>query len=164
LNLNDIKVALSFQDGKVNVKPFDIKYQEIKATIGGTHGFDQNMNYNIKFDVPAKYLGAEANALLSKLATADAAKLQNVPINAQLSGSFSNPKVSTDIKGAVANLTNQVIKQQKDKLLKQGTSVLTDFINKNTKKSSDTTKAATQKEDIKTKATDLLNSLFNKKK
>ncbi len=164
LNLNDVKLALSFQDGKVNVKPFDIKYQDIKATIGGTHGFDQNMNYNIRFDVPAKYLGTEANALLSKLPAADVAKLQNVPINAQLSGSFSNPKISTDIKGAVTNLTNQMIKQQKDKLLKQGTSALTDFINKNTKKSTDTTKTATPKEDIKSKASDLLNSLFNKKK
>ncbi len=164
LNLNDVKVALTFKDGKVNVKPFDIKYQEIKATIGGTHGFDQSMNYNIKFDVPAKYLGTEANALLSKLSPADAAKLQNVPINALLTGSFSSPKISTDVKGAVSNLTNQLVKQQKDKLLKQGTSALTDFINKNTKKSNDTAKSVTPKEDIKTKASDLLNSIFNKKK
>lgn len=39
LNLNDLKMALTFDNGKVNVKPFDIKYQDIKATIGGTHGF-----------------------------------------------------------------------------------------------------------------------------
>jgi hypothetical protein len=52
--LNDVKAAITFKDGKVNVKPFDIKYKDIKATIGGTHGFDQSMNYNLKFDVPAK--------------------------------------------------------------------------------------------------------------
>ncbi len=164
LNLNDVKAVLSFKDGKVNVKPFDIKYQDIKATIGGTHGFDQNMNYNIKFDVPAKYLGSEANALFSKLSPADAAKLQNIPINALLSGSFSSPKISTDMKSALVSLTTQLVKQQKDKLLKQGTSALTDLITKNTKKSSDTTKAATQKEAIKAKASDLLNSIFNKKR
>jgi hypothetical protein len=39
--------------------------KDIKATIGGTHGFDQSMNYNLKFDVPAKYLGSEANALIA---------------------------------------------------------------------------------------------------
>jgi uncharacterized protein YhdP len=164
LNLNDVKAALSFKDGKVNVKPFDIKYNGIKATIGGSHGFDQNMNYNIKFDVPAKYLGAEANALLSKLAPADAAKLENIPINAILTGNFGSPKITTDIKSAVTNLTNQLVKQQKEKLVKQGTSALTDLINKNTKKPSDTTKTATPKEDIKAKASDLLNSLFKKKK
>ncbi|MDI1306382.1 MAG: AsmA-like C-terminal region-containing protein, partial [bacterium] len=72
INLNDLKAAITFKDGKVNVKPFNIKYKDIKATIGGTHGFDQTMNYNLKFDVPAKYLGSEANALIAKLSPADA--------------------------------------------------------------------------------------------
>ncbi|MFV5684107.1 AsmA-like C-terminal region-containing protein [Flavobacterium sp. GB2R13] len=169
INLNDLKAAITFKDGKVNVKPFNIKYQDIKATIGGSHGFDQSMNYNIKFDVPAKYLGSEANALIAKLSPADAAKLENLPINAILTGNFTNPKISTDIKSAVNNLTTQLVKQQKERLVKQGTSALTDFINKN-KKPSDTTKTVTPttKEEttnaVKTKATDLLNGLFNKKK
>jgi hypothetical protein len=166
INLNDLKAAVTFKDGKVNVKPFDIKYKDIKATIGGTHGFDQSMNYNLKFDVPAKYLGTEANALIAKLSPADAAKLDNIPINALMTGSFSSPKISTDMKGAVSNLTNQLVKQQKEKAIKQGTSALTDYLNKNTKKPADTTKTATPatKEDVKTKATELLNGLFSKKK
>lgn len=57
--MNDIKVAITFKDGKVNVRPFDIKYKDIKATIGGNSwSFDQSMNYSLKFDVPAKYLGS----------------------------------------------------------------------------------------------------------
>ena len=166
INLNDLKAAVTFKDGKVNVKPFDIKYKDIKATVGGLHGFDQSMHYNLKFDVPAKYLGTEANALIAKLSPADAAKLENVPINALMTGNFSSPKISTDMKGAVTNLTNQLVKQQKEKAIKQGTSALTDYINKNTKKSTDTTKTATPatKEDVKAKAADLLNGLFNKKK
>lgn len=166
INLNDLKAAVTFKDGKVNVKPFDIKYKDIKATIGGSHGFDQSMNYNLKFDVPAKYLGTEANALIAKLSPADAAKLENIPINALMTGSFSSPKISTDMKGAVTNLTNQLVKQQKDKAIKQGSSALTDYLNKNTKKPTDTTKTATPatKEDVKAKASDLLNGLFNKKK
>ena len=164
VNLNNLKAALTFKDGKVNVKPFDIKYQNIKATIGGTHGFDQSMNYNLKFDVPAKYLGTEANALIAKLSPADAAKLENIPINALMTGSFSSPKISTDMKGAVTNLTNQLVKQQKEKAIKQGTSALNDYLNKNTTKTADTTKTATQKEDITKKAGELLNGLFKKKK
>ncbi len=169
LNLNDLKAAITFKDGKVNVKPFNIKYQDIKATIGGSHGFDQSMNYNVKFDVPAKYLGSEANALIAKLSPADAAKLENLPINAVLTGNFTNPKITTDMKSAVNNLTSQLVKQQKERLVKQGTSALTDFINKN-KKPSDTTKTATPstKEEttnaVKAKAADLLNGFFNKKK
>ena len=173
INLNDIKAAITFKDGKVNVRPFDIKYKDIKATIGGTHGFDQSMNYSLKFDVPAKYLGSEANELIAKLSPADAVKLESIPVSAILTGNFSNPKISTDIKTAVTNLTNQLIQQQKERLVKQGTSALTDLINKN-KKPGDTTKTVLPttkeevqtkvKEEVKTKASDLLNGLFNKKK
>ena len=173
INLNDLKAAITFENGKVNVKPFDIKYKDIKATIGGTHGFDQSMNYNLKFDVPAKYLGTEANALIAKLSPADAAKMESIPINANLTGNFTSPKITTDIKTAVTNLTNQLVQQQKERLVKQGTSALTDLINKN-KKPGDSTKTAIPvtkeeiktkaTEEVKTKATDLLNGFFNKKK
>ncbi len=157
LNLNDLKTNLTFKDGKVNVKPFDIKYQDIKINVGGTHGFDQIMNYNIKLDVPAKYLGNEANALFAKLSPAETAKLENIPLNATLTGNFQNPKVNTDIKSALTNLTTQLVKQQKDKLIKQGSSALGNFLNGNNK---DTTKT----KDTKTKAAELLNGLFGRKK
>ncbi len=173
LNLNDLKAAITFNNGKVSVRPFDLKYKDIKATIGGTHGFDQSMNYHVKLDVPAKYLGTEANTLIAKLTPADAAKLENIPINAILTGNFSNPKISTDMKAAVINLTNQLVQQQKAKLVSKGTSTLTDIINKN-KKPGDTTKTVVPttkaeiqekaKEQVKAKASDLLNNLFNKKK
>ena len=168
INLNDVKAAITFKDGKVDVKPFNIKYKDIKATIGGTHGFDQSMNYNLKFDVPAKYLGSEANALLAKLSAADAAKLESFPITATLLGNFTNPKITTDINSAVTKLTTQLVNQQKERLVKQGTSALTDYINKN-KKPGDTTKTASPvvpatKEEVRAKATDLLNGLFKKKK
>ena len=173
INLNDLKAALTFKDGKVNVKPFDINYKDIKATIGGTHGFDQSMNYNLKFEVPTKYLGSEANALIAKLSPAEAEKVQSIPINALLVGNFTNPKITTDINSAVTKLTTQLVNQQKDRLVKQGTAALTDLLNKN-KKLGDTTKTvlpATKeevktkvKEEVKTKASDLLNGFFNKKK
>lgn len=163
LNLNDLKAALTFKDGKVNVKPFDIKYQDIKATIGGTHGFDQLMNYNVKLDVPAKYLGNDINNLIGKLTPTDAKKFETIPINAILTGNFKNPNVTTDVKQATTTLVNNLVKQQKDRLVQQGTSALGNFINNNTKPK-DTSKTTTPKENVKTKANDLIKDLFNKKK
>ena len=173
INFNDLKAAITFKDGQVNVRPFDIKYKDIKATVGGTHGFDQTMNYSLKFDVPAKYLGSDANALIAKLTPTDAAKLENIPINALMTGSFTNPKISTDLKTAVTNLTNQLIQQQKAELISKGTSKLTDLINKN-KKPGDTTKTVVPtteaevqeqaKVEVKKQATSLLKGLLNKKK
>jgi len=158
LNLNDVKMSLAFKDGKVTVNPFDVKYQDLKVTVEGSHGFDQLMNYNLKFDVPAKYLGTDANALLAKLSPSDVAKLDNIPVNATVTGSFSKPKVSTDIKSATTSLMTSLAKQQKQKLINKGTTALEDIINKNTK-SGDTTK--TKK--VVNQAKDLLNGLFKKK-
>ena len=164
VNLNDIKAAVTFKDGKVNVKPFDIKYQDMKVTVAGTHGFDQLMNYNLKFDVPAKYLGSDINNLISKLTPANAAKLENIPINAILGGSFSQPKISTDIKAATTTLVNNLAKQQKEQLIGKGTSALENLINKNKKPAdTSTTKTPIKKEEIKTKAKDLLNGILKKK-
>lgn len=163
LNLNDLKAAVTFKDGKVNVKPFDIKYQDIKVTVGGTHGFDQNMNYSLKLDVPAKYLGTEANNLLAKLSPADAKKVDNVPINANLGGSFKNPKITTDVKQATTSLVNNLVKQQKDKLVSGGKDAVNSIIANATKPKNDTTKTDV-KTDVKTKANNLLNGLLNKKK
>ena len=164
LSLNDVKANLTFADGKVNVKPFDIKYQDLKATIGGAHGFDQNMNYNLKFDVPAKYLGKEAGVLLGKLTSTEIDKLQNIPINAILTGNFSSPKITTDIKSGLTALASQLVKKEKDKLIVKGKNELGNVLDKVLKKDTSNTKANNQKDEIKNQAGKLLDGLFGGKK
>ena len=142
-------MALTFKDGKVEINPFILKYQDINIEVAGSHGFDQSMAYNLKFDVPAKYLGTEVNNLISKLTPADAAKIVNFPINAILSGSFANPKVSTDMNQAITNLVTKLVEIQKEKLINQATEALGNLIPGKTKvdttqtKSVDTTKTVT---------------------
>src|SRR5690606_29907868 len=152
LNLNDLKTHLTFENGKVNIKPFDLKYQDIAIKVGGQHGFDQSMNYNVAFDVPAKYLGSDVNKLLSQLNSADANKI-TVPVNATITGTFKDPKIGTDLSKSVTNLTTQLVQQQKDKLLNQGADKGKDLINdiigggnkNNTSKDSTKTETTQQK-------------------
>jgi hypothetical protein len=169
LNLNDVKAALSFKDGKVALKPMQLKYQDIGIEVGGTHGFDQKMNYDVKFDVPAKYLGTEVTNLLSKLTPAEQQKIENVPVTANLTGSFSQPNVRTDMKQATTNLATQLVKMQKDKLVNQGTSALSNLLggDKATTNATttDTTKTTpTPKEQVKDGVKDAVKNLFGKKK
>lgn len=168
INLNNLKTALTFKDGKVNVKPFDIKYQDIALTVGGTHGFDQSMNYDLKFNVPAKYLGTEINNLIAKLTPAEASKVESIPITALLSGNFSNPKISTDVKQATTTLVTNLVNQQKDKLIKSGTNALNNIINNAiTPKPSDSTKTEVNpnvKPDVKGAASNIIKGLLGGKK
>lgn len=162
INLNDVRAAVSFNNGSVVVKPIALKYQDIAIHVGGEHGFDQLMKYNVKFDVPAKYLGTEANKIITSLGPTDAAKIKNIPINAVLSGSFSNPKITTDLQQAVSTLATQLVQIQKDKLIKQGTSALEEIIKGNPKDTT-STEQPTKNQDIKNQAQSILKDLFKKK-
>lgn len=167
LNLNDVKAALSFKDGKVNLKPMDIKYQDITVNVGGTHGFDQTMNYNLKFDVPVKYLGKDVTNLLAKLTPADQKQITSIPVNGLMTGNFSQPKFNTDLKQSTTNLTTQLVKMQKEKLVNQGTNALGNLIGgtkPNTATDTSKSTTATPKEEIKTKATDAIKGLLGGKK
>lgn len=154
LDLSDIKTKLSFKDGKVAVKPFKVKYQDIGINIGGTHGFDQTMNYNVTFDVPAKYLGNEVQGLLSKLSAND----QNitVPVTANITGNMSSPSVKTDLSSSVTKLTQTLIQKQKDKLVNN---TLNSLLGGGTKKDS-----TNKKNDVVKDVKDVLGGLFGKKK
>lgn len=177
LKLDNLKANLTFDKGKVNIKPFDINYQDIKIKVGGQHGFDQSMNYNVSFDVPAKYLGKEVTKLLQSLNNTDANKI-SVPVNAVLTGTFKNPKVSTDLSKSVTSLTNQLIEQQKQNLINQGVNkggeLLNNLLggNKNNDDKKDDTKNPPKnneevkqqaEEAVKNKAEDIIQGLFKKK-
>ena len=164
VNLKDVKASLTFKNGKVSVEPFTIKQNDISVQIMGTHGFDKTINYNLKFDVPAKYLGKEIGNLITKLTLNGSKKIENVPVNALLTGTFQNPKISTDIKQATTNLATQLVKMQKEKLLNEGTNILSNVI-KGTKNntSKDSTKTS-PKDKITNGIKDGINNFFKKKK
>ena len=118
-NLKDVKTKLEFADGKVAVKPFDVKYKDIAITVSGAHGFDKTMNYSAVFNVPAKYLGSEVNRLIGQINDTEVNNV-SIPVTANITGAFTNPTVKTDLTSGVKNLTNQLIEIQKQKLLNQG--------------------------------------------
>lgn len=119
LNLKDLKTKLAFKDGKVTVKPFDIKYNDIAITIDGSHTFNNVMNYKAVLNVPAKYLGSEVNRLIGKINDNEVNDIK-IPITANLTGSFTSPNVKTDLSSGVTNLTKQLVEIQKQKLINKG--------------------------------------------
>lgn len=159
LNLKDLKTRLSFENGQVAVKPFDLKYEDITIRVSGTHGFDKTVNYSTVFDVPAKYLGNEVTSLLSQI-DAKEAKDITVPVTANIGGSFTKPTITTDISQSVTNLTNQLIAIKKKQLLNQGGNLLNDLLNNNSKPKDSTNTNNNTGEVIN----GVLGNLFGKKK
>ncbi len=165
LNLKDIKTNLSFDDGKINVKPFEFDVEGIKIKAGGEHSFDQSMSYNVTLDVPAKYLGSEVGSLMSQLNDQEA-NTMTVGLPIGISGNFTNPKVNLNTGQAVKELTQQIVNKQKDKakdqLVNKGQKALTDLLG-GSKKETDST--STKKEEtLKNTAKNILGGFLGKKK
>ncbi|MHA7942270.1 AsmA-like C-terminal region-containing protein [Formosa sp. 3Alg 14/1] len=168
----NFKTALNFKDGQVQVKPFDLKFKDIAVEIGGSHGFDQSLNYSALFDVPAKYLGKEATNLLAKLNDPKAENI-TVPVMAKIGGSIGSPSVTTDLSATATALTQKLIEMQKNELLNKGTDKVKDALNNflggnksndSTSVGADKVKDSVQTDNIKKAADNILNGLFGKKK
>ena len=119
LDLKGLKTVLRFQDGRVEVSPFDFMYKDIGIQVRGSHTFDAAMDYAIALEVPAYYLGDEVNNLLAQL---DDPELKNVPVpvNVSLTGNYDTPVIQTDLSQSVSTLTTRLVSLQKEKALARG--------------------------------------------
>lgn len=169
LNLNNLKAHLTFKEGKVQVQPFNLNYQDIAVEVKGEHGFDQNMNYSLDFKVPVKYLGKDITNLLAKLSPSEVNQLDAIPVKVGLLGSFSKPQVTTDLSQVAQTVTSQIVEQQKGKLVDKGKNVLGDLLGgkkkeENVEGENQTEEPKDVKEDVKNKVEQGLKDLFGKKK
>ena len=171
LDLKDVKTSLDFSDGKVHVKPYHVKYKDIDMEIGGSHSFDELIDYQVVMQVPAKYLGSEVNQLIGKI-NDPAVNNLTIPVTANLKGNLNNPTVTTDLSQSVQTLTTKLIDIQKQKLLNQGTNAIKDLLGSTTgttpigqdQTTQDSTQTNTTTPKTEEVVKDVLGNLFNKKK
>lgn len=179
LNLKDLSASLVFNDGKIDVKPFDFQLtKDIKVKASGSHGFDAGLAYDLDMDVPAKYMGSSATGLISKLSAQEQNSLM-VPVPITLGGTMTKPKIGVDLKSGITTLTKQIVANQKQELTQKVTSkVKSEIASKvsdkvsgkasgvvsgllGTKKSTDTTSTKTSTKDaVKNTAKNALKGLF----
>lgn len=178
LDLKNLDANLEFANGMVSVKPFDLKYKDIGITIAGSHGFDKSLKYDAVFNVPAKYLGSDVNRLIGKINDNQVNNL-TIPVTADITGTFTNPHVSTDLTSGITKLTQQLIEIEKQKLIGQGKDKIKDLLTglagdknntkpeapelPNTPSTTDTTKT-TKPDPVKQGVKDVLGNLLGGKK
>ncbi len=96
----NINIEFTIDDGRINVKPFDVKMGNIDMTVSGSQGIDQTMDYLVDMQLPKGKLGKAAdealNDLLSKVTSGDTdiETSSNINVAAKLTGKFSDPKVN----------------------------------------------------------------------
>ena len=145
LSLRDVSTNFTFNNGKIEVKPFDFDIKGINVAVAGTHGLDKSIDYNVTMDVPAKYLGNDVTKLLQNLSPQEADAM-SVALPIGLKGTFTNPQVSLNAETAINALTKQLLAKQKDKLINQGTDILGGILSGGTKQDSTKTNTNTNQQ------------------
>ena len=140
LNLKGLKTALAFERGKVRVKPFGFTYDDIAIRVEGGHGFDRSLDYQLKLDVPAKYLGPEVQRLVASIGENELKDLK-LPVQVGITGSHTSPQIKSDLSSGVKGLTNQLVELQKQKMLNKGKDKAGELLSGVIGKSTDTTKS-----------------------
>ncbi|QED38008.1 AsmA family protein [Antarcticibacterium arcticum] len=151
INLSNLKGYLKFNQGNVEVQPFNFNVKGINVNVAGSHGFDMNMNYNLTMDVPAKMLGSQVGSALGKLSGEDIESMV-VALPIGLRGQFQNPQININMEQAVSSLTQKIVEKQKANLEQKGVDAIRDILTKGVPRSGQTTPADTTgvKDSIKT--------------
>jgi AsmA-like C-terminal region len=120
ISVKDIKNYIEFANGKVLVKPFTIKVDDIEMQIGGFHGFDQSIDYAIQMKLPRSMMGTQGNNLVNNLAAQANSKGipiklgETVNLNIKMTGSISNPSIGINLKEVAGDAIKELETQVKD--------------------------------------------------
>lgn len=126
LSLKDVKTYFAFENGRVKVNPFKVNVSNINMLVGGSHGFDQSLDYTLQMTLPRSVIGKQGDALVTSLASKATSKgipvniSDSVHLNVLLGGNIMKPTYKTDLQetasGTINNLKDQASTLVKNKV------------------------------------------------
>jgi len=122
LNLNDLDVDFEVHNGRVYIKPFDIKIGQNKLNVSGDQGVDQTINYTMLMNIPISELGSGVGSALdglTSMASQQGLSLntgETVDISFLVTGTFLDPQVRPVFEKGVKAITEQVKEQVKEQV------------------------------------------------
>jgi AsmA-like C-terminal region len=181
VTLKDVLMSATISDGRLNVKPFDVKFGSYATNISGSTGMDGSINYALKMNVPAGKLGSQLQGLLGQNADPNNPS-QLIPITIGVGGTYNDPKTTLQTQEQKQQVKEAVtaVAEEKGKQVIQEAITGTkpkDIVGGLLGKKKDSTKVSTDSTQVKKDSTktDLkqetqkvlenkLNNLFKKKK
>jgi uncharacterized protein involved in outer membrane biogenesis len=125
LELEKADLRFSVRDGRVIVEPFDMDFEDSKITAFGSHGIDQTMDYTLDMEIAKSDMGAGANEMMSSLNALASGAGFNVPqsdyikVKANITGTFKDPKVTTDLRGNLTSARETVQEAVKERVTEE---------------------------------------------
>jgi hypothetical protein len=168
VTFKDVLMSASITDGRLSVKPFNVKFGNYATTVSGSTGLDKSISYDLKMMVPAGKLGAQLNSFLNPNANPNS----EVPVPITLGGTMTSPKFTLNMKEqkeqakeAVKNVVQEKTTEAVQNLVKDSPAkdVINNILGGGTKSDS-TKKDSTKANPLKDALQNKLNGFFKKKK
>lgn len=153
VTLKDVLMSTSISNGRLSVKPFDVKFGDYKTTVAGSTGLDMSLDYGLKMDVPAGKLGAQYNSLIAKYTGGKTDPNKNIPLTVTIGGKYDAPKFNVDmaeqkaqVQEAITNAAKEEGQKQLEKAVKgtEAEKIVKDILGTNKKDSTVTAKDTTK--------------------
>jgi hypothetical protein len=109
LTLRDANISFKIENGRVFVTPFQVKTGQVTGTISGSNGLDQTLDYDMELKIPGSAVRAD-----QLLASLGGKAPQTIDLRVKITGTYTNPKVSTTLGNVVGDLVTQVKEKIKE--------------------------------------------------
>ena len=131
LETGPLSLSYLIENGKLNIKPFDIKSGNLLGTLGGNIIIaTQELDMDFIVQMPRSEFGSEANSVLDglvKQANQKGVKIklgETVTLHAKITGQANNPKISTNLVESSKNLANDLKKQAEEEFNQKKTEMV----------------------------------------
>ena len=114
--LDALRSTFEIRDGRMHLRPFDVRLGDIVARVSGSNGIDRSIDYSLRLDVPRAMLGTEANrAIAAALSKGQRVGLDLqagdvIELGVRITGTVTDPSVSVDA-GRVVTAARERVEQ-----------------------------------------------------
>ena len=125
MDIAKILFQFEFIDGKLVIAPFDMKYNNYVANLGGSTSIDQSIDYVMNLAIPRSDFGSGANDMLNNLVSqanskgADFSLGETVNLAVLIGGTLTSPQVRTALKETGKDLIEDMKEQVKEEIEKK---------------------------------------------
>jgi hypothetical protein len=175
VTLKDVLMSATIREGRLSVKPFDVKFGNYVTNVSGSTGLDGSIAYQLKMNVPAGKLGAQMQGFINQYA-GTTNPTSEIPVTIGLGGTYNDPKPTLlmqeqkqQAKEAVTAVAEEKGKQAAQDVLagKKPEEAINSLFKKDTTKTAATAKDSTKtdlKQETQKVLEDKLQNLLKKKK
>lgn len=116
LAISTLKINFKIENGNITISPFTTKLAGNPVTMYGRQTVSGKLDYTISLNVDRKYFGKDITNLLQ--AIPGSANIQNLDIDARITGDLNRPEIKTDLSKAIEKVRKTAEKDLKRKALK----------------------------------------------